>query len=122
MLQALFLLPASYPVTTVNLNWTPITVGIVLILVLVAWFLPKYGARHWYRGKAHTLDDAVIVRLLPLPGCPLKSSQPALLRLHTLAPCVTVLSRTQRIQTNADEARMQVTDIMHCCRLAKRPV
>ena len=51
----------SYPVTDANLNWTPVTVGIVMAAVLVAWYLPKYGAATWYRGKAHTLPDKVIV-------------------------------------------------------------
>ncbi|EIE25066.1 putative GABA-specific permease [Coccomyxa subellipsoidea C-169] len=61
--QACFLLPTSYPVTDANLNWTPVTVGIVMAAVLVAWYLPKYGAATWYRGKSHTLPDKVIVSL-----------------------------------------------------------
>ena len=61
--QACFLLPMSYPVTDANLNWTPVTVGIVMSAVLLAWYLPKYGAATWYRGKSHTLPDKVIVSL-----------------------------------------------------------
>ena len=50
-------MPTALPVTTANLNWTPVTVGAVLVVVLSAWWLPGWGARHWYLGKAHTLED-----------------------------------------------------------------
>lgn len=35
--------------------------GLMFLLVLASWFLPQYGARHWYHGKAHTLDNAEVV-------------------------------------------------------------
>lgn len=55
--QAAFIVPNMYPVTSTNLNWTPVTVGIVLAVVLGAWFLPGCGAAHWYQGKSHTLEE-----------------------------------------------------------------
>ena len=56
--QVVFALPRQLPVTWLNLNWTPVTVGVALIVMLGAWFLPFCGVRHWYHGKAHTLEDS----------------------------------------------------------------
>jgi hypothetical protein len=61
----LCVIPTSFPVNLQNLNWTIVIVGVVLLLVLAAWFFPVLGARTWYRGKAHTLPNANIVRCPP---------------------------------------------------------
>lgn len=60
-----FTMPTSYPVALENLNWTPITLGATLLAVLVGWFMPRYGAALWYRGKTHTLTDDTAVSLIP---------------------------------------------------------
>jgi hypothetical protein len=58
-----FIIPTTYPVMFSNFNWTPVTVGIALLIVLGAWFLPKCGALHWYHGKSHTVrEDPKMVR------------------------------------------------------------
>lgn len=56
-MQVAFIIPTNYPVSYSNFNWTPVTVGVALIVVVSAWYLPKLGATHWYAGKSHTLDD-----------------------------------------------------------------
>ena len=56
-----FIIPSSYPVSFSNFNWTPVTVGAALLLMLAAWCVPRCGASHWYHGKASTLDDASMV-------------------------------------------------------------
>ena len=61
--QVAFVLPTSYPVNIANLNWTPVTVALVLAGVLLAWFAPGCGARLWYHGKAHTLENTSVVRV-----------------------------------------------------------
>ncbi|BDA41316.1 Amino-acid permease BAT1 [Coccomyxa sp. Obi] len=48
------ILPSQLPVTTDNLNWTPITVGIALAVIFAAWYLPVWGARNWYSGTRRT--------------------------------------------------------------------
>ena len=60
--QVVFALPRQLPVTWLNLNWTPVTVGVALCVMVGAWFLPLCGVRHWYHGKAHTLEDRSLVR------------------------------------------------------------
>lgn len=52
--QVCVILPSQLPVTTDNLNWTPITVGIALVVIFAAWYLPYWGARHWYSGTRRT--------------------------------------------------------------------
>ncbi|KAK9908831.1 hypothetical protein WJX75_003486 [Coccomyxa subellipsoidea] len=54
----IFVMPDTYPVTLRNLNYSPVAVGLALILLLAAWFFPVYGVGRWFRGKAHTLKDA----------------------------------------------------------------
>ncbi len=66
--QTAFILPTMYPVSFETFNWTCATVGAVIIGVLAAWYAPKYGARHWYHGKSHTLEsrrDLVSADMLP---------------------------------------------------------
>ncbi|CAL8465981.1 g5517 [Coccomyxa elongata] len=53
----IFVLPDTYPIDLRTINYSPIAVGLVLIVLLATWFWPKHGARHWFRCKAHTLDD-----------------------------------------------------------------
>lgn len=57
-----FVLPTAYPVSILNFNWSPVTIVLVLSVVLAAWYMPCFGARHWYHGKAHTLEDTSVVR------------------------------------------------------------
>ena len=61
------MLPRELPVTWENLNWTPVTVGVALAVMLAAWYLPACGVRLWYHGKAHTLPDARPVRFAGPP-------------------------------------------------------
>jgi hypothetical protein len=65
VLQLIFVMPDTYPVTLRNLNYSPVAVGLALILLLAAWFFPVYGVGRWFRGKAHTLKDANLVRAHP---------------------------------------------------------
>ena len=48
-------LPTALPLTWQNVNWTPISIAALMLIVLTAWYLPVHGARHWYHGKSHTL-------------------------------------------------------------------
>lgn len=66
-LQACCVLPTVFPVNVLNLNWAPVTAGLVLLNSLVVWFFLVIGAGVWYRGKAHTLQDVNVVRVLSLP-------------------------------------------------------
>lgn len=70
--QVAFTLPTVLPVSSSNLNWTPVTVGVAMSVVLGAWFFPKWGARTWYHGKAHTLEEEtrVVSPLTPAPHAP----------------------------------------------------
>jgi amino acid transporter len=46
-ITVLFCLPVSYPVTSLSLNYTPVAVGGVFVLVMSFWFL---SARKWFKG------------------------------------------------------------------------
>ena len=59
--QVGFCLPAVTPVLASNFNWTPVMIGIVAVGVPLVWYLPKFGARNWYHGKAHLMPDTSIV-------------------------------------------------------------
>ena len=47
LVTVLFCLPVAYPVAKDTFNYTPVAVGGVLVLSLVAWVL---HARFWFRG------------------------------------------------------------------------
>lgn len=54
------MLPTVYPVTYQTLNYAPVAVGIVLVGTLSVWILPGgFGAKDWFKGGRHTLDDSV---------------------------------------------------------------
>ncbi|KAK9909174.1 hypothetical protein WJX75_008248 [Coccomyxa subellipsoidea] len=55
-----FVLPVAYHVDLTNFNWTPLVLAFCLAAVLFAWFAPGCGARHWYHGKAHTLESTSV--------------------------------------------------------------
>lgn len=63
-MQAVFLMPTVYPVTVDNLNYAPVAVGVVLIGALASFFCPVIGARYWYRGEMHTVEDFTVRFLL----------------------------------------------------------
>ena len=46
-ISILFSLPVSYPITIETLNYTPVAVGCLLILVVSYWLI---GGRRWFRG------------------------------------------------------------------------
>jgi hypothetical protein len=47
VLQIVMLLPTQLPVDPNNMNYTCVTVGAVMILVMGAWYLPFWGAKNW---------------------------------------------------------------------------
>ncbi|KAG4907542.1 hypothetical protein JHK86_056026 [Glycine max] len=46
-ISILFSLPVSYPITIQTLNYTPVALGCLIILVVSYWIL---SARHWFKG------------------------------------------------------------------------
>ncbi|KAK9915256.1 hypothetical protein WJX75_006770 [Coccomyxa subellipsoidea] len=56
-ITVVFVLPGLYPVTSMNLNYAPVAVGIVLFGALIFFFFPYIGAYRWYRGERHTVED-----------------------------------------------------------------
>jgi amino acid transporter len=52
-ITVLFSLPVTYPVTKGTLNYTPVAVGGLFILVLTSWV---FNARHWFKGPITNLD------------------------------------------------------------------
>lgn len=55
LISVLFSLPVSYPVTDQTLNYTPVAVGGVLILVISTW---NFSGRHWFKGPIKNIDDS----------------------------------------------------------------
>ncbi|XP_047054418.1 amino-acid permease BAT1 homolog [Lolium rigidum] len=51
-ITVLFSLPVTYPVTKDTLNYTPVAVGGLFILVLSSWI---FSARHWFKGPVTNL-------------------------------------------------------------------
>ncbi|KAH7424845.1 hypothetical protein KP509_11G027600 [Ceratopteris richardii] len=49
----LFSLPIEYPVTAANLNYTPVAVGGVFLLVILGWL---FSARLWFRGPVSNTE------------------------------------------------------------------
>lgn len=55
-ITVLFCLPVVYPVNKTTLNYAPVAVGGVLVLVLLYWFL---SARKWFKGPHDNLDPSL---------------------------------------------------------------
>ena len=56
-LFVVLLLPQLYPVDANTLNYAPICIGIITIISLVGWFLPVWGAMHWFEGPRKTITE-----------------------------------------------------------------
>ncbi|KAK5449690.1 hypothetical protein LTS15_008765 [Exophiala xenobiotica] len=57
-LFVVLLLPQLYPVDSETLNYAPICIGIISIVSLGGWFLPRWGGRHWFEGPIKTITEA----------------------------------------------------------------
>ena len=75
--QAVFVLPTLYPVTSTTLNYAPVAVGIVLLGTLFVWVLPVVGARHWYHGAAAASGSLAKLRELKEYDDSLKAGSPS---------------------------------------------
>lgn len=53
-ISVLFSLPVEYPITKEKLNYTPVAVGGLLIVVVSWWIL---GARHWFKGPVTNINE-----------------------------------------------------------------
>ena len=51
------LLPQLYPITAQTLNYAPICIGIVTVVIVGGWVLPVYGGRYWFKGPLKTITD-----------------------------------------------------------------
>ncbi|KAJ8770057.1 hypothetical protein K2173_010088 [Erythroxylum novogranatense] len=54
IISVLFSLPVAYPITNKTLNYTPVAVGGLLILVISSWI---FSARHWFKGPKTNVDE-----------------------------------------------------------------
>ncbi|XP_038701077.1 amino-acid permease BAT1-like isoform X2 [Tripterygium wilfordii] len=52
-ISILFSLPVAYPITQETLNYTPVAVGGILVLIVSSWI---FGARHWFTGPVSNID------------------------------------------------------------------
>ncbi|KAI9088599.1 hypothetical protein K1719_029713 [Acacia pycnantha] len=52
-ISVLFSLPVSYPITIETLNYTPVAVGCLLVLVVSYWIL---WGRHWFKGPVTNIN------------------------------------------------------------------
>ncbi|CAN4121765.1 unnamed protein product [Withania somnifera] len=55
LISVLFSLPVAYPITDQTLNYTPVAVGGLLILVVSSWIL---SARHWFKGPITNIGNS----------------------------------------------------------------
>nr|GEW64154.1 amino-acid permease BAT1 homolog [Tanacetum cinerariifolium] len=56
-ISVLFSLPVAYPITDQTLNYTPVAVGGLFIIVVSYWIV---GARHWFKGPVTNVGISVI--------------------------------------------------------------
>jgi amino acid transporter len=54
IISILFSLPVSYPITIETLNYTPVALGCLIILILSYWIL---SGRHWFKGPITNLES-----------------------------------------------------------------
>ena len=50
------MLPTAYPCSYENFNYASVTVGVAVLVVCLAWYFPRYGARHAFRGGVRQVD------------------------------------------------------------------
>ena len=55
-ITVLFCLPVIYPVTESTLNYTPVAVGGVFVLIMFSWLV---SARKWFKGPQFNIDTSL---------------------------------------------------------------
>ena len=58
--SVIFMLPGIYPITSVTLNYAPVAIGGVLLLIAAAWVL---SAQFWFSGPKIEVDNSDIVKV-----------------------------------------------------------
>ena len=52
-----FCLPIEMPVDANNLNYAAMAFSGTCFISVLMYFFPKWGAYHWFKGPAHTVDE-----------------------------------------------------------------
>lgn len=55
-ITVLFCLPIVYPVSSTTLNYTPVAIGGLFVLIMSSWLL---SARKWFKGPQFYVDDSL---------------------------------------------------------------
>jgi len=58
--SVIFMLPGTYPITSVTLNYAPVAIGGVLLLIAAAWVL---SAQFWFSGPKTEVDNSDVVKV-----------------------------------------------------------
>lgn len=58
--SVIFMLPGIYPITSVTLNYAPVAIGGVLLLIAAAWVL---SAQFWFSGPKIEVDNSDVVKV-----------------------------------------------------------
>ena len=59
MITILFSLPVQYPITVETLNYTPVAVGGITILIVGTWL---GSAKFWFKGPIANIEDRSLSR------------------------------------------------------------
>lgn len=54
------MLPGVYPITPQTLNYAPVAIGSIILLVGVAWL---WTARFWFSGPRTEIDNSDVVKV-----------------------------------------------------------
>ena len=55
--QVAFMLPTAYPITFATFNYAPVSVAVAIIIICLAWCLPRYGARRAFLEGTRSLKS-----------------------------------------------------------------
>ena len=76
-MQIAFMLPTAYPCSYENFNYASVTVGVAVLVVCLAWYFPRYGARHAFRGGVRQVDYIRSGRVSAPPAAHWPTAPPA---------------------------------------------
>ncbi|KAL4076209.1 amino acid/polyamine transporter I [Scleroderma citrinum] len=69
-MNVVFLFPTTPNTSAIDMNYTVVVLGALLVLSLVWYYLPVYGAMHWFTGPVRNIgDESELMTQVVVEGC-----------------------------------------------------
>ncbi|KAG6844195.1 hypothetical protein H0H87_009023 [Tephrocybe sp. NHM501043] len=59
LMSTVFFFPTTPSTDALDMNYTVVVLGGILLLSVIWYYFPKYGGVHWFTGPVPNIDDVI---------------------------------------------------------------